>query len=302
MQVVTESNISALNLLSRGKVRDIYELDKDTLLMVTTDRMSAFDVIMAEPVPYKGVVLNQLTVFWMKLLEGTIANHLLATEVQDFPEILAPYADQLEGRSVLVRRADPLPIECIARGYLSGSCWENYRHTGTVCGYKLPDRLLESQRLPTPLFTPSTKAALGGHDENISVEQAGKILGDELCREVQRTTLEIFRLAAGYAEQHGLIVADTKFEFGLINGKLTLIDEVLTPDSSRFWAKADYKPGQSQPSFDKQYLRDWLAAQDWDKTPPPPALPEELIARTAAKYREAYCLITGQELKLPQNS
>lgn len=299
MQIVSETQLPELKLLSRGKVRDIYEVDRETLLLVTTDRMSAFDVVLAEPVPYKGVVLNQLTVFWMKLLADIIPNHLLAVDPLDFPKALAPHASLLEGRSALVRRAEPLPIECIARGYLAGSGWADYCASGGVCGQILPEGLKESQRLPQPLFTPSTKASLGEHDEPISRKQACKLLGEDLCREVERTTLEIFRLAGDYAEQRSLLVADSKFEFGLVNGALTLIDEVLTPDSSRFWAKAGYRPGHSQPSFDKQYLRDWLSAQAWDKTPPPPPLPAEVIARTAAKYYEAYSLITGQELRLP---
>ncbi len=296
MEVVARTHIPELNLLSRGKVRDIYEVDRDTLLIITTDRMSAFDVVMNEPVPFKGVVLNLLTLFWMKQFEPLVPNHLLAEDISDFPSGLKAYAASLEGRAVLARRANPLPVECIARGYLSGSGWEEYKRKGSISGQDLPAGLLESQRLPAPLFAPSTKAAPGEHDQNITLAETCRLIGEELCHEVSRTTLELYRLASEYARRRGLIVADTKFEFGLINGTLTLIDEVLTPDSSRFWSKAGYAPGKSQPSFDKQYLRDWLNAQPWDKSPPPPALPAEVIEVTAAKYRDAYTLLTGQSL------
>ena len=296
MDIVSVTDIPQLKLLARGKVRDIYEVDAQTLLIVTTDRMSAFDVVMAEPVPFKGVVLNQLTLFWMKLLTDIIPNHLIADDVADFPASLKPHAAMLEGRAVLARRAEALPVECIARGYLAGSGWEEYKLDGALAGQPLPAGLLESQRLPAPLFTPSTKAAPGQHDQSITRAEACRLLGDELCRDVEEVTLAIYRLAGEYAGQRGLIVADTKLEFGLINGELILIDEVLTPDCSRFWARDGYAPGRAQPSFDKQYLRDWLADQPWDKTPPPPALPEAVIARTAAKYREAYNMITGRAL------
>ena len=296
MEIVISADIPSLNLLGRGKVRDIYEVDPQTLLIVTTDRMSAFDVVMHEPIPFKGVVLNQLTLFWMKLLESVIPNHLLADTVADFPSGLKSHAAMLEGRAVLVRRAEALPVECIARGYLAGSGWEEYQSSGALSGHVLPAGLRESQRLPAPLFTPSTKAAPGEHDQSITRAEVCRRLGDDLCLDVEQTTLGIYRLAGEYAGQRGLIVADTKLEFGLIGGELILIDEVLTPDCSRFWAKAGYTPGHSQPSFDKQYLRDWLTAQPWDKTPPPPTLPAEVIERTAAKYCEAYTMITGQTL------
>ena len=296
MEIVSSTHIPGLNLLGRGKVRDIYEVDAQTLLIVTTDRMSAFDVVMREPIPFKGVILNQLTIFWMRLLENIIPNHLIADDPADFPSGLKAHAAQLNGRAVLARRAQALPVECIARGYLAGSGWEEYLHKGTLAGQHLPAGLLESQRLPAPLFTPSTKAAPGEHDMPITPAEACKILGDELCGDVERTTLEIYRLAVEYAGQRGLIVADTKLELGLVGGELILIDEVLTPDCSRFWAKAGFEPGLRQPSFDKQYLRDWLSAQAWDKTPPPPALPDAIIAQTAAKYREAYNMITGRAL------
>jgi len=296
MQVVTKTEITEYPLLSRGKVRDIYAIDDQTLLLVTTDRMSAFDVIMNEPIPYKGVVLNQITLFWMEKFKDILPNHLIASEVKDFPAPLHKYAAQLEGRSVLVHRAKPLPVECIVRGHITGSGWNDYRKTGTVCGHALPAGLVESQKLENPLFTPSTKAELGEHDENITVEQAAALLGQELARKVEAVSIEIFSRGREYAEGRGIIIADTKFEFGLLNGNLILIDEVLTPDSSRFWPMQGYTPGKGQPSFDKQYLRDWLSAQPWDKTPPPPTLPEDIIAQTRKKYEEAYSILTGRSL------
>jgi phosphoribosylaminoimidazole-succinocarboxamide synthase len=296
MNVVTKTNITEYPLVSRGKVRDIYEIDKDTLLLVTTDRMSAFDVIMNEPIPYKGVVLNQITLFWMDMFKNILPNHLIASEVKDFPEPLHKYAADLEGRSVLVRKAKPLPIECIVRGHITGSGWKDYLKTGSVCGHALPAGLKESEKLATPLFTPSTKAELGEHDENITVEQAIGLIGEELARKVEAVSIDIFSQGREFAESKGIIIADTKFEFGMLNGELILIDEVLTPDSSRFWPMAGYTPGKGQPSFDKQYLRDWLSAQPWDKTPPPPALPENVIAETKKKYEEAYSILTGKAL------
>jgi phosphoribosylaminoimidazole-succinocarboxamide synthase len=298
MKIVTKTTITDYPLLSRGKVRDIYEIDESSLLIITTDRMSAFDVIMAEPIPYKGVILNQITLFWMKKFEHIIANHLIASDVKDFPEPLHKYADELEGRSVLVKKAKPLPIECIVRGHISGSGWKDYNKTGSVCGYELPEGMLESEKFPTPLFTPSTKAELGDHDENISVERATEMIGKELAEKVADVSLRIFSEGRDFAEEKGIIIADTKFEFGIVDGELTLIDEVLTPDSSRFWPKSSYTPGQGQPSFDKQYLRDWLSAQDWDKTPPAPALPDEVVAETGKKYAEAYTILTEQTLLL----
>lgn len=298
MKIVTKTTITDYPLLSRGKVRDIYEIDESSLLIITTDRMSAFDVIMAEPIPYKGVILNQITLFWMKKFEHIIANHLIASDVKDFPEPLHKYADELEGRSVLVKKAKPLPIECIVRGHISGSGWKDYNKTGSVCGYELPEGMLESEKFPTPLFTPSTKAELGDHDENISVERATEMIGKELAEKVAEVSLRIFSEGRDFAEEKGIIIADTKFEFGIVDGELTLIDEVLTPDSSRFWPKSSYTPGQGQPSFDKQYLRNWLSAQDWDKTPPAPALPDEVVAETGKKYAEAYTILTEQTLLL----
>ena len=292
MKVVVKTNISAYPLLSRGKVRDIYNVDEKTLLIVTTDRMSAFDVIMNEPIPYKGVILNQITLFWMEKFKHIIPNHLLESDVNRFPAELAPWKDELEGRSVLVRKASPLPVECIVRGYITGSGWKDYQATGSLCGYALPANLHESDKLDPAIFTPSTKAELGQHDENISVAQAAQLLGEDLARQVEETSLAIYEAGRAYAAGRGIIVADTKFEFGMIDGKLHLIDEVLTPDSSRFWPADQYKPGQGQPSFDKQYLRDWLKKQPWNMQPPPPPLPEEVITATANKYKEAYEILT----------
>ena len=292
MKVVVKTEISAYPLLSRGKVRDIYDVDEKTLLIVTTDRMSAFDVIMNEPIPYKGVILNQITLFWMEKFKDIIPNHLIESDVNRFPAALAPWKDELEGRAVIVRKAKPLPVECIVRGYITGSGWKDYKGTGTLCGYKLPANLRESDKLEPALFTPSTKAELGQHDENISVAQAAELLGAETAAQVERTTLAIYEAGRTYAAGRGIIVADTKFEFGFIDGKLHLIDEVLTPDSSRFWPADQYQPGQGQPSFDKQYLRDWLEKQPWNKQPPPPALPEEIIKATANRYQEAYDILT----------
>ncbi|MDY0204272.1 MAG: phosphoribosylaminoimidazolesuccinocarboxamide synthase [Desulfovibrio desulfuricans] len=292
MKVVVKTDITAYPLLSRGKVRDIYNVDEKTLLIVTTDRMSAFDVIMNEPIPYKGVILNQITLFWMEKFKSIIPNHLLESDVNRFPDRLAPWKDELEGRAVLVRKAAPLPVECIVRGYITGSGWSDYQTTGTLCGYTLPPGLQESDKLEPAIFTPSTKAELGKHDENLSVAEAARLLGEDMARQVEQTSLAIYETGRIYAASRGIIVADTKFEFGFIDGRLHLIDEVLTPDSSRFWPADQYKAGQGQPSFDKQYLRDWLKAQPWDMQPPPPPLPEDIIKITADKYKEAYEIIT----------
>lgn len=292
MKVVVKTDISAYPLLSRGKVRDIYNVDEKTLLIVTTDRMSAFDVIMDEPIPYKGVILNQITLFWMEKFKHIIPNHLIESDVNRFPEALAPWKDELEGRAVLVRKANPLPVECIVRGYITGSGWKDYQATGSLCGYNLPANLRESDKLEPAIFTPSTKAELGEHDENISVAAAARLLGEDMARKVEETSLAIYEAGRTYAAGRGIIVADTKFEFGMIDGELHLIDEVLTPDSSRFWPADQYKPGQGQPSFDKQYLRDWLKKQPWNMQPPPPPLPEDIIKATADKYKEAYDILT----------
>ncbi|MFO8031255.1 MAG: phosphoribosylaminoimidazolesuccinocarboxamide synthase [Desulfohalobiaceae bacterium] len=295
MQVVQETNIQEYPLVSKGKVRDIYGIDQDRLLIVTTDRMSAFDVVMPDPIPYKGAVLNQLTIFWMQRFQDLVRNHLLQTEPASYPESLQKYQDQLQGRSVIVRRADPLPVECIVRGYLSGSGWKDYQRTGQVCGYDLPDGLRESDQLPEPLFTPSTKAEAGAHDENITLEEAQKTVGKQTMDKVQELSLRIYQQGCELAEEKGLIIADTKFEFGIWQDEILLIDEVLTPDSSRFWPRDLYQPGQAQSSFDKQYLRDWLT-NNWDKKSDPPRLPEEVIQETSNKYLEAYRLLTGQTL------
>jgi phosphoribosylaminoimidazole-succinocarboxamide synthase len=295
MQILTESHIVEFPLVSRGKVRDIYEIGGDTLLIVTTDRMSAFDVIMKEPVPYKGVVLNQISLFWMRRFAHLVKNHILEDDIDRFPEELRAYRSMLEGRSVLARKATPLPVECIVRGHISGSGWKDYTATGKVCGHALPPGLKESQELADPLFTPSTKAALGAHDENISRSDGMRLVGKDMFLKIENISLAIFREARDYAATRGIIIADTKFEFGLVGNDLYLIDEALTPDSSRFWPRQGFVPGASQPSFDKQYLRDWLGSQAWDKTPPPPSLPREVIEETARKYREAYAILTGEE-------
>lgn len=299
MNIVTKTNIREYPLLSRGKVRDIYEIDPQTLLIVTTDRMSAFDVIMAEPIPYKGVVLNQITLFWMQQCADIAPNHLLETDVRDFPADLQPYAADLEGRAVVVRKCKPLPLECIVRGYLTGSGFKDYKATGSVCGHKLPAGLVDAHKLETPLFTPSTKAELGVHDENITLADARSRIGEGLVKKLQELSLAIYSRGRDMAADKGILVADTKFEFGLYDKQILLIDEVMTPDSSRFWSAAHYTPGISQPSFDKQYLRDWLISTGWDQTPPPPALPQEVIAETQKKYLEAYELLTGSALELP---
>ena len=300
MQCVTTTSLAEYPLLSRGKVRDIYETGPDSLLIVTTDRISAFDVIMDDPIPLKGVVLNQITLFWMEKFAHLASNHLLATEVKDFPKPLQAHADLLEGRSVLVRRAKPLAIECIVRGYITGSGWKDYQKTGQVSGHTLPKGLRESDKLAQPLFTPSTKAELGEHDENISVAEAMRITGQEMANRAQELALGIYSAGRDFAAGRGIIIADTKFEFGTVkeNGadQLILIDEVLTPDSSRFWPMSDYAPGRGQQSFDKQFLRDWLEAIKFNKRPPAPKIPQEIIDQTRAKYLEAFRLLTGREL------
>ncbi|WP_432736188.1 phosphoribosylaminoimidazolesuccinocarboxamide synthase [Maridesulfovibrio sp. FT414] len=293
---VIETDIKELKLLSRGKVRDIYEVEDDKLLLVTTDRISAYDVIMPNPIDDKGKILNQITLFWMDMFKDIIPNHLIASKVDDYPEVLHKYRDQLEGRSVLVKKASPLPIECIVRGYITGSGWKDYLASGEVSGHKLPAGLKESDMLEQPLFTPSTKAELGEHDENITVEKAMEMLGTELLEKVQNVTLSIYKRGRDYAREKGIIIADTKFEFGLIDGELILIDEVLTPDSSRFWPVEGYEPGKSQPSFDKQFLRDWLTEIKFNKQPPAPEIPVEIATKTRDKYMEAFKLLTESEL------
>jgi phosphoribosylaminoimidazole-succinocarboxamide synthase len=292
-KVIRETHFAGISPMARGKVRDIYDLG-DKLLIVATDRLSAFDVVMATPIPDKGRVLTQLSLFWFHLLRDVIPNHVLSAT--DFPAPFDRYADELAGRSMVVRKTQPLAIECVARGYLSGSGWKEYRATGKVCGIALPSGLKESDKLPEPIFTPATKAT-SGHDENISFERATEILGAALAEKVRNVTLEIYRRAAAYAEPRGILLADTKFEFGQWNGELIWIDEALTPDSSRFWPAAHYKPGGAQPSFDKQFVRDYLERIQWPKTPPGPDLPPDVVKGTRAKYREAYRILVGRDLE-----
>ncbi|MFO7817191.1 MAG: phosphoribosylaminoimidazolesuccinocarboxamide synthase [Thermodesulfobacteriota bacterium] len=298
MQVVTKTKIKEAKLLSRGKVRDIYDLGGDHLLIVTTDRMSAFDVILPDSIPFKGVVLNQLTIFWMHMFEGLVQNHIVESDFSNFPGYLQKYEDQLNGRSVIAHKAKPLPIECIVRGYITGSGWRDYQKNGKLCGHDLPDGLREAQKLEKPLFTPSTKADVGEHDENITLGQARSIIGEGLFQFVAEKSSEMYSMARDYAAKKGIIIADTKFEFGLDSGKLFVIDEVLTPDSSRFWPADQYEPGRSQSSFDKQYLRDWLNSSGWNKAAPAPSLPDEVINETRDKYFQAYELLTGKKLHI----
>jgi len=284
-----------LTLLHRGKVRDMYAIPghEDKLLMVATDRISAYDVVMADPIPGKGKVLTQISLFWFGLLGDIVPNHLLSAEVDQFPEICRQYRSQLEGRSMLVKRTKVVPIECIVRGYLSGSFWSAYKKNTTVCGFKLPDGMRESDQFPAPLFTPSTKAEQGVHDENISIEQMRQLIGPELTDTMAEVSVKLYQRAADYARTKGIIIADTKFELGLDgDNALLLIDEVLTPDSSRFWPLDQYRPGQGQPSFDKQFLRDYLSSLDWNKQPPPPVVPAEILEKTKARYIEAQQILT----------
>jgi len=291
--IVLETNLPDLTLVNRGKVRDIYDLGEH-LLIVTSDRLSAFDVIMNEGIPKKGQVLNQISIFWFNLMADIIPNHIVATEVSDFPVATHAYRDQLEGRSMLVKKARPLPVECIVRGYVSGSGWKEYQQSGSICGIPLPENLLESARLPEPIFTPSTKAELGEHDENITFDETIKLCGQEIAEQIRDKTLEIYGRARDYAWEKDIIIADTKFEYGVMNdGSLIWIDEALSPDSSRFWPKQHYQPGGPQPSFDKQFVRNYLETLDWNKQAPPPPLPEEIVAKTAEKYQEALFLLTG---------
>ena len=291
MALIT-TNIPSLKLLSRGKVRDMYELDEKSVLIITTDRMSAFDVILEDPIPGKGIILNQLTLFWMRHFESLVPHHIIESDVDKYPASLQPYKDQLIGRSVIAKKAKTLPVECVVRGYVVGSGWKSYQETGEICGHKLPVGLVNSSKLEAPLFTPSTKAEVGEHDENISIVEAAKLVGDEMCEKVMGISLEIYKQARDYAAKRGIIIADTKFEFGMVDGELTLIDEVLTPDSSRFWPATEYAAGKNQTSFDKQYLRNWLEEQDWDKLAPAPRLPKEVAENTAKKYQEASDILT----------
>lgn len=293
-RVLLETNMPGLQLLARGKVRDIYAIE-DKLLIVATDRISAFDYVLATGIPDKGRVLTQLSVFWFDFLKDLTPTHFLTADVDEYPRAARDYRDQLEGRSMLVKRARMIDVECVARGYLSGSGWKEYRSTGTVCGIPLPPGLRESDRLPEPIFTPATKAQTG-HDENISFERAADLIGAELAGRLRDLTLAIYEKGARYAETRGILLADTKFEFGFVGDELVLADEVLTPDSSRFWPKETYKPGGPQPSYDKQYVRDYLESIRWNKQPPAPALPPEVAEKTSEKYKEAYRALTGKEL------
>ncbi|PNU21519.1 phosphoribosylaminoimidazolesuccinocarboxamide synthase [Geothermobacter hydrogeniphilus] len=294
-KILLQSDCPTLKLASRGKVRDIYDLGEH-LLIVTSDRISAFDVIMDQGIPDKGIVLTQISKFWFEQMKDLVPNHIVATEVDEFPASARAYREQLEGRSMLVKKAAPLPIECIVRGYVSGSGWKDYQAHGAICGIKLPAGLRQSDQLPEPIFTPSTKADLGAHDENIDFARAEQLCGAEVAAQVRDLTIAIYQRARQFADTKGLIIADTKFEFGLIDGQLIWIDEALTPDSSRFWPKDLYRPGGPQPSFDKQFLRDYLETLDWGKAAPPPQLPDEIVEKTADKYREALQRLTGISL------
>lgn len=289
---VWQTNLEGVKLVARGKVRDMYDTG-DALLMVASDRLSAFDVVLPTPIPDKGRVLTQLSLFWFEKLRAVVPNHVLSAT--EFPKQLAAYREQLAGRAILVRKTQPLPVECVVRGYLSGSGWKDYQATGTVCGIALPSGLQESSQLPEPIFTPATKAQTG-HDENISFEQTAEVIGARRALQVRDISLEIYRRASQYARERGIIIADTKFEFGVVGDEVVWIDEALTPDSSRFWPAAEYAPGRSQPSFDKQYVRDYLERIGWNKQAPGPNLPDEVVAGTRGKYREAFRLLTGQEL------
>jgi phosphoribosylaminoimidazole-succinocarboxamide synthase len=290
-----ETQFPGLNLVTRGKVRDIYDLG-DSLLIVATDRISAFDVVMPTPIPDKGRILTQISDFWLRFLGDTLEHHLLGTDVTGFPEACHPYASQLAGRTMWVRKAKVLPVECIVRGYLVGTGWKDYRSTGQVCGIPLPANMQEAQRLPEPIFTPSTKAEKGLHDQNISIARMADTVGPDVASKVEKTSLQIYEKAAAYALEKGIILADTKFEFGLIDGRLILVDEVLTPDSSRFWPKDRYQVGCSPESFDKQYLRDYLLGSGWKTSDPPPELPELVVTNTRNRYLEALERLTGKGL------
>jgi len=289
---VLETDLEGLKLFNRGKVRDIYELGPD-LIIVATDRISAYDSVLGSGIPWKGKVLTKLTLFWLRYLSDITPNHLITADVEAMGPQAARHKAVLEGRSMLVRRAEVIPIECVVRGYLAGSGWRAYKDTGRVCGIELPPGLREADRLPEPIFTPATKAQ-SGHDENISIEQAGELVGEVLVEELRSRSLALYRRASRYAESRGIIISDTKFEWGLCNGELTLIDEVLTPDSSRFWPVETYKPGTSQFSYDKQYVRDWLDASGWNREPPAPALPDDVVRKTAERYLKACEALTGE--------
>jgi phosphoribosylaminoimidazole-succinocarboxamide synthase len=294
LKPIFETSLPGIELRARGKVRDIYAAG-DFLVIVATDRLSAFDYILPTPIPYKGRVLTALTIFWLELLRHIVPNHFVSADVGDYPKEFLPYGEQLEGRSMLVRRAKMIEVECVARGYLSGSGWKDYQRDGHICGIPLPSGLRESDRLPHPIFTPASKAQ-SGHDENISFEKVASQIGDPLAGQLGALTLDIYARADAYAETRGIVIADTKFEFGFVGDRLVLADEVLTPDSSRFWPRDKYRPGGPQPSFDKQYVRDYLESIHWNKQPPAPALPPEVMEQTSNRYQEAYRLLTGKSL------
>ena len=289
---ISETDFPELKLLKRGKVRDVYDLGEH-LLMVATDRISAFDVVMPDPVPDKGIILTQISLFWFDIMQSLIQNHVIAKDVEQYPEVCRPYADVLQGRSMLVKKAQPLPVECIVRGYISGSGWKEYTNSGSICGIKLPAGLQESQQLPEAIFTPSTKAELGEHDINIDFNEAANLIGKAKAEKIRDLSVSIYKKGAALADQKGIIIADTKFEFGSIGDDIILIDEILTPDSSRFWPKESYRPGGPQKSYDKQYVRDYLNTLDWDKKSPGPALPERVIANTRQKYLDALTQLSG---------
>ena len=286
-----KTDFPGLNLLHRGKVRDIYKVGRH-LLIVATDRLSAFDVVLPTPIPGKGRILTQMSLFWFEKLKDLMPNHLVQADVTQFPEELKPFSKFLEGRSMLVKEAKPLPVECIVRGYITGSGWKDYLRTGSVCDIKLPEGMLESQQLPDAMFTPSTKADVGSHDENISFEQVRKLLGKDVAEKARDISIRLYKTAADYARERGMIIADTKFELGISGGELILIDEVLTPDSSRFWPAEDYSPGKSQPSFDKQFVRDYLESISWNKKSPGPDLPADIAGKTRQRYLEALRRLT----------
>ncbi len=290
---VIKTDFPGLKIFKRGKVRDVYDLG-DTLLMVATDRISAFDVIIPDPIPDKGKILTQISLFWFDLLKPLLKNHIISSKTDDYPEDCKKYADILEGRSMLVKKTNPLPVECVVRGYISGSGWKSYQESGRICGIKLPEGLKESEKLAETIFTPSTKEEVGTHDVNIDFDETVNLLGKDIAEKVKSLSYEIYKKGAEIAEEKGIIIADTKFEFGLIEDEIILIDEVLTPDSSRFWPKETYRPGGSQESFDKQYLRDYLLSINWDQKPPAPPLPEEVIKNTRNKYIEALNKLTGR--------
>lgn len=293
--IVLKTDFTGLKLINRGKVRDLYDLG-DSLLIVSTDRLSAFDVVLPNGIPRKGEVLNKMALFWFAQVEDIMPNHILTADVSQFPDVCRPYADVLAGRSVVVKKAKPLPVECIVRGYISGSGWKDYQKTGAICGIGLPAGLRESDKLAEPIFTPSTKAEVGEHDENISFDGVCATIGSAMAAEVRRLAIAVYLRAREIAEKRGIIIADTKMEFGTYNNRIILIDELLTPDSSRFWPQDDYAPGRSQNSFDKQFVRDYLLALDWDQKPPAPTLPADIIEKTSERYMEAYRRLTGQEL------